>query len=140
MPLFKMGLRQAWAEAARVREDEFQRVMALPTAAEVAVQLMQAFGSDGPRRGKPLTQHDLIEFLTRQRNFASRGQRAMAYKKLAGPVREAMQVLEHAELVYLNVRTDSPDRWHATSAGMEALAQGQHAIELRVAQRGRRSN
>ncbi len=49
--------------------------------------------------GKPLTQHDLIGWMLSQYEFSSRALKALAYQKLEAPIREALQVLEHAEHV-----------------------------------------
>jgi hypothetical protein len=96
---------------------------------------MQAFGAGGPKPGKPLTHRDLAEWLLDRYEFPSRGLRAVAYGKLDAPLREALQILEHAELVYLTVRSERPDTWTATSSGLEALARGKDAVSHSVLHR-----
>jgi hypothetical protein len=59
----------------------------------------------------------------------------VAYGKLDAPLREALQILEHAELVYLTVRSERPDTWTATSSGLEALARGKDAVSHSVLHR-----
>ncbi|OBG97418.1 hypothetical protein A9X05_05385 [Mycobacterium sp. E3298] len=122
-------LKAARAEARRARDAEFARLVALPPTEELAAQLMAAFGPDGPKRGKPLTEYDFIKWVLRRAEFTSRGQRAMSFKKLVGPVREALQVLEHSELVYLSVGGEGKlDNWHPTNRGMVALDEGYDAV------------
>ncbi|OBJ52363.1 hypothetical protein [Mycobacterium sp. 1423905.2] len=136
MPLFKKGFKAAWTEATEALQAQAERVMALPPTADLAAELMDAFGPHGAKRGKPLTQLDLVTWKVRAYQFDSRGQRAMVYKKLGAPIREAMQVLEHAELVYLRVRSESPDTWELTSRGREALNSGTDAVRQCIAERG----
>ncbi len=76
------------------------RVMPLPSSEELAAELMSAFGPDGPKRGKPLT-----------------------------------QILEHAELVYLTVQSESPDNWRTTSLGLATPRGGKDAVRQRISGR-----
>jgi hypothetical protein len=108
VPLFKTNLKTAWAEGKRSAEAEIERVMPMQSAAHLAAPLMQAFGSDGPKRGKSLTQHDLVKWMLSQYEFSSRALKALAYQKIDAAIREALQVLEHAELVYITVDSDRP--------------------------------
>ena len=96
MPLFKTNLKTAWAEGKRSAEAEIERVMPTQSAAHLAAPLMQAFGSDGPKRGKSLTQHDLVKWMLSQYEFSSKALKALAYQKIDAAIREALQVLEHA--------------------------------------------
>jgi hypothetical protein len=128
VPLFKTSFKAAWREAQRAHHAEFQHVVAPPPAADLAAELMQAFAVEGPKRGKPLTEHELVGWKLGSYEFSSRGQRAMCYKKLRAPIREALQVLEHAELVYQTIRTDKPDNWTATSRGLETLKSGNDVV------------
>ncbi|OBK47474.1 hypothetical protein [Mycobacterium kubicae] len=138
MPLFKKNIKAAWTEATAALEAQAERLMALPPAGDLAAELMEAFGPNGAKRGKPLTQLDLVTWKLRGYQFDSRGQRAMVYKKLGAPIREAMQVLEHAELVQLRVRSESADTWSATSRGRQALERGKDAVRQCIAERGGR--
>ncbi|OBF04479.1 hypothetical protein A5730_18145 [Mycobacterium sp. ACS4054] len=129
-------LKAARAEVRRARDDEFARVVDLPPTAELAAQLMAAFGSDGPKPGKPLTQYDFLRWVLRRTEFTSRGQRAMSLKKLVAPVREALQVLEHCELVYLSVGGEGKvDNWRPTNRGLTALAGGHDAVAQCISRR-----
>jgi hypothetical protein len=82
VPLFKTNLKTAWAEGKRSAEAEIERVMPTQSAAHLAAPLMQAFGSDGPKRGKSLTQHDLVKWILSQYEFSSRALKALAYQKI----------------------------------------------------------
>ena len=62
----------------------------MQSAAHLAAPLMQAFGSDGPKRGKSLTQHDLVKWLLSQYEFSSRALKALAYQKIDAAIREAL--------------------------------------------------
>jgi hypothetical protein len=138
VPLFKKSFKTAFAEVNAAEEAEFQRVMALPPAADLAADLMEAFGPDGPKRGKPLTLYDLVDWMLGRYDFSSRRQRVLCSTRLrrnSSPIREALQVLEHAELVYLTIRTDSADNWRATSLGLADLASGKDAVRHRISQR-----
>ena len=89
--------RRERAEADRAAQAEVDRLCALPRA-ELAVELMAAFGEDGPRARGLLTRgRDLIavtEWLLRGHRRAGRHLLA-----LAGPVREALRLLERAGLL-----------------------------------------
>lgn len=62
MPLFKKSFKDAWAQAGADMDQEFARVMDFPPVADIATELMAAFGPDGPKSGKPLTLNDLREW------------------------------------------------------------------------------
>ena len=140
MPLFKKSFKEAWAEASADQDAEFANVMDFPPVPEIATELMAAFGPGGPKRGKPLTYDDLAKWWLDRYEFADRRQRVVCSARLrrggGGPIREALQVLEHAELVYLTVRTDREDIWTATNLGLSALADGKEAVADRVGRRG----
>jgi hypothetical protein len=135
MPLFKKSVKEAWADAERDRDAEFERIMGATSAADLAIDLLRAFGPDGARPSKPKTHIELVEWQLNSLALESRRQRALVYKKLNGPVREALQILEHAELVHRVSRTDSADTWRVTSAGSDALTAGETEIRRLVGQR-----
>lgn len=115
MPLFGKRDQPAEDDTARVH---FEQLMALSTA-ELAAELMPAFGTDGPKHGKDLNRLVLVAWLLR----GYRGAGGVSERReLDKAVIEALQVLEHAELVQL--RTRSPQRWNATRLGETALANG----------------
>ncbi len=122
MPVFPTRFRTAWARMRDAQNTEFVAIFTLPTAQELAVDLFGAFNTGGRRDA--LTEHELIGRLLARHEFSSRGQRSMCYRKLVAPVRDALQVLEHAELVRCRVRTDRPDTWHITAKGRQTLLDG----------------
>jgi hypothetical protein len=61
----------------------------------------------------------------------------LAYQKIDAAIREALQVLEHAELVYITVDSDRPDKWTATGAGLAALARGKDVVRQHITERAR---
>ena len=57
------------------------------------------------------------------------------YQKRETPIREALQVLEHAELVFITVDSERPDKWTATSSGLAALARGKDVVRQHISER-----
>lgn len=130
------NLKAAHAEAQRIHDEEFARVVDLPPTAELAAQLIAAFGSDGRKPGKPLTQYDLVKWVLRRSEFTSRAQQARSFTKLVAPVREALQVLEHSELVYHNVGGEGKaENWRLTNRGLSALYDGYDAVAQCISRR-----
>jgi hypothetical protein len=119
MPLFGKRRDTARDEAERA---EIERLIALP-ATDLAAEIMPAFGPEGPRGSKELTSLQITVWLMR---LHPRGTKSAS--ELNTAVKEALQVLEHAELVML-VRRDSP-RVKATRLGEAALADG--AVKQRI--------
>jgi hypothetical protein len=119
MSLFRKKDHTAEDDAGRV---EFERLMAL-SPADLAAELMPAFGPDGPRHGKDLSSVKLVQWLFR----GVRGVGGVSHPgiKLDAAVQEAMQVLEHAELVRGIKLRDGGRRWNATRLGEAALANGE---------------
>jgi hypothetical protein len=73
--------------------------------------------------GKDLSEAKLVRWLHRQYPDAAGGDTAW----LERPVRESLQVLEHAELVYI-AWFDSPPRWRITRLGMLCLNEGEDSV------------
>ena len=119
------------AESKHALESELQSAMPLPPVADLAAELMPAFGLGGP-----LTLHQLVKWKLDQYEFSSSAKKAIAYPKLETPVREALQVLEHAELLYRTVAEESADKWAATRLGLEALRGGKDVVTQRIKERG----
>lgn len=63
-------------------DQEFARVMDFPPVADIATELMAAFGPDGPKSGKPLTLNDLREWWLDRYDFADRRQRVVCSTRL----------------------------------------------------------
>lgn len=135
MPLFRTSFAKARAESQHALEAELQRVVVVPPTAELAAELMPAFGPDGPRRGKSLTHRELIKWMARNFDFKSRAHRLLGSEKLRDPILEALQVLEHAELVRITVDSDRADNWRATRSGLAALAGGKDVVRQRITMR-----
>ena len=123
MPGFGKKLKALTDEVKRARQAEFERLVAVPPAADLAAELMPAFGPHGPKRGKPLTIDDVAGWMIRDYRLNFR-ERALCLTKLSGPIAEALQVLAHAELVYVTTDGDAPDHWRATNVGLASLANG----------------
>jgi hypothetical protein len=109
--------------------------MPLPLPEDLAAELLPAFGSDGLSAGKPLTQHALVQWQLGKYEFKSRGHRLIGSQKLEAPVREALQILEHAELVYLTVESERPEKCTITGRGLQALRGGKDAVRQRISER-----
>lgn len=124
------------AESKHALESELQSAMPLPPVADLAAELMPAFGPIGAKPGRSLTLHQLVKWKLDQYEFSSSAKKAIAYPKLETPVREALQVLEHAELLYLTVAEESADKWTATRLGLEALRGGKDVVTQRIKERG----
>ena len=126
-------------------------VASLPPA-DLAAELMPAFGPYGPKGGAALTpgsfendhisRQDLENWLLHVHGYPELGFAQRSYGKLLhGPIREAVQLLEHAELVYvryLGSEYDGVDHWagwSATRLGLAALAGGKDAVRQRIKDR-----
>jgi hypothetical protein len=118
LALFRKRDHPAAAEAA---QGDFESLMAL-SPADLAAELMPAFGPDGPRHGKDVHTLQLVSWLLRRYRGASKVSRPA--EKLYAVVGEAMQVLEHAELVQARQSSERSLHWSATRLGAAALADG----------------
>ena len=107
--------------------------------AELAAELMAAFGPDGYQGDDNLKPGHLVDWLFR-------GHRTIPgdyVKTLRRPIREAMQLLEHAELVYVRSMGDGydgqsggpPVAWSATRLGLVFLSDGKAAVRQRIKNR-----
>jgi hypothetical protein len=143
VPLFGQGKDPAEEEAARARQqlaDEasqstqqavddatrarFDWALAAPPA-ELATQLMAALGPDRYQNG--LTETSLRSWL---------GFWEARYRALDHPIDEALQLLEHSELVCVRQISDSGARyWRPTRLGLTTLAQGRDAVRQRIKDR-----
>jgi hypothetical protein len=118
MPLFRKKDHTAEGE---VTQGRFEWLMGL-SSADLAAELMPAFGPDGPRHGKDVHSLQLVSWLMRR--YRDGGNVSRPAEKLYAAVREAMQVLEHAELVHARQSGDGGLHWNATRLGAAALADG----------------
>ncbi|MGX9788858.1 hypothetical protein [Mycobacterium sp. MMS18-G62] len=97
---------------------ELARLNAL-SPADLAGEIMSAFGPDGPKRGGNVTEAHIADWLFRSYRRASVYAAAVRV-----PVLEALQVLEHAELIRLDNPWSAPNYWCATRLGLEAIVNG----------------
>jgi hypothetical protein len=97
---------------------ELARLNAL-SPADLAGEIMAAFGPDGPKRGGTVTQDHIAPWLFRAFPRASRYTAGLRI-----PILEALQVLEHAELIRLDSPWRAPNYWCTTRLGWEAIANG----------------
>jgi hypothetical protein len=124
----------------------------LPPATDLAAELMPAFGPDGPKGGKDLSRSDLggwilpqmlpqCEHKLSQQSLKAlhavvrMGTRGLRLGMELAPISEAVQLLEHAELVYESSRTEQDDYWSATQFGLATLGKGKAAVRQRIKDR-----
>jgi hypothetical protein len=110
----------------------------LAPPADLAAELMPAFGPNGPGGGVDVSARSLAEWLFRtypKPSDSQAQQLRMSYaKELRRPILEAVQVLEHAELVFLS-QTEGPTQYSATRLGEAALANGKAVVRQRIRDR-----
>ncbi len=101
------------------RHAEIERLCALPVA-QLAAEMMVAFGPDGQHPGGEigLGTRDLIEYL----GASTHGPKFEP--DLEKPVREGLQRLEHANLIYLQLLAPYGGVFVITRLGRQALAEG----------------
>ena len=99
-------------------EDIEQLLVSVPPEGLAGV-LMPAFLD-----GKDVGEAKLVSWLHRQHPTVADGD----VRWLERPVREALQVLEHAELIYLSRWSDSPPQWRITRLGTLCLNEGEDAV------------
>jgi hypothetical protein len=118
--MFNRNKPQKQAEEIAAKE-EADRLAALPPA-DLAVEILPAFGPEGPGKGKnSIGTFQIGLYLLRN---DPRGKSYM--KQLLQPIREATQALEHASLVEIRAtdNTGVAARARATRLGAEALEKG----------------
>jgi hypothetical protein len=125
--MFNRNREQKQAEENAAKE-EVDRLIGLPVA-ELAAEVLPAFGPEGPGKdgAKSIGTFQIAMFL--MRDF-SRGKQN--FKEMLGPVREATQALEHAELVEIRLPDNSGvgARAKATRLGLATIADGSVAEKL----------
>ena len=123
-PLFgNREQKQAEKDAAAA---EVTRLAAL-TAADLAVEVMPVFGPGGPKSSAGTGGLNVLQVGIGVMQKFPRGSSML--QQLVEPLREALQVLEHRELI---VRTtiQTGTWWHATRLGESALADGSVATRV----------
>jgi hypothetical protein len=119
VPLFRKSEDKIAKEAAA--QAEYDRLNAL-SPADLAVEVMPAFGPDGPHGHGPNGGINILQalFWLNQAHFPS----GISYiRQLQEPVREAIQALDHAGLVMTSAGREGS--WTAaTRLGLASLADG----------------
>jgi hypothetical protein len=118
MPWFGGGAEKAAQEAAA--QAEFERLSALPRP-ELAVEVMRAFGPGGPG-GKHPGGLNILQVMMAL--MASQPRGVGSIEQLQMPVREALQLLENANLVLSIGDRIGGAHLVATALGQQALAEG----------------
>lgn len=101
--------------------------------AELAVELMCAFDPTVARRGSELALSDFTTWMFR--GYPERGGLIRPARPVQQPILEAVQLLEHSELVYIRWILNNEFRWSATRLGLATLATGKEAVRQRIRDR-----
>jgi hypothetical protein len=103
--------------------------------AELAAELMEAFNPEIPRRVPWLGSTEFEEWMFR--GYPQRTGFILPARPVQEPILEALQLLEHAELVFVRFisTTDGGRSWSATRLGLATLADGKAAVRQRIKDR-----
>jgi hypothetical protein len=125
--MFNRNKQQKQAEDATAKE-EADRIAGLPVA-EVAVEILPAFGPEGPGKGgtKSIGTFQIGMFMMRD---YPRGNQYM--KELLAPIREGTQALEHAGLIEIRATNNGgvAERAMVTRLGLATIEDGSAAEKL----------
>lgn len=100
---------------------------------ELAAELMSAFDpllADGVRT---LAASDFSDWMFR--DFPPRPGFILRARPVQESILEAIQPLEHSELIFVRWIQDNESRWNATRLGLASLADGKPAVRQRIADR-----
>ena len=101
--------------------------------AELAAELMTAFSPDGPHGGTHVSSYDLTEW--QFRGYPKQTGFFAAARPVGEAVSEAVQLLEHSELIYLGWFSNDYPVWSVTRLGTATLGSGKDAIRQRIKDR-----
>lgn len=101
--------------------------------AELAAELMTAFGRDGPHGGTHVSSYDLIEW--QFRGYPKQTGIFVPARPVNDSISEAVQLLEHSELIYLRWFASDYPVWSVTRLGLATLNSGKDAVRQRVKER-----
>lgn len=104
--------------------------------AELAVELMSAFDPElrGPSgRASPLALSDFGDWMFR--GFPARSGFILPARPVQESMLEAIQLLEHSELIYARWVQDNESKWTATRLGLATQADGKAAVRQRIKER-----
>jgi hypothetical protein len=107
------------------------------SAADLADELMQAFGPDGLNGGDWVYENDVIQWLCRGYAMPGHWDQNPASAPVWKPILEALQLLQHAELIVSDVpfTTTWGQRCAATRLGVATRANGKLAVRQRIKDR-----
>jgi len=103
------------------------------SAAELAVEVMAAFDPQVPKRVPYICAFELSDWMFR--GYPERRGIILRARPVQEPMLEAIQLLEHSELVYVRLISDSDRYWSATRLGLATLADGKDAVRQRIKDR-----
>lgn len=101
--------------------------------AELAAELMSAFGPGVPRRVPVLALSDFSDWMFR--GFPQRRGLIVPARPVQESLLEAIQLLQHSELAYVRWIVDNEFRWSATRLGLTTLEEGKAAVRQRIRDR-----
>jgi hypothetical protein len=101
--------------------------------AELATELLSAFDPEVPRRVPWLALSDFSDWMFR--GYPERTGFVLPARPVQEPILEAIQLLEHSELLYVRWIQDNESRWGATRLGLATLAKGKAAVRTRIKDR-----
>ncbi|GAB3005774.1 hypothetical protein [Mycobacterium bourgelatii] len=101
--------------------------------AELAAELMSAFDPAMARRVPELGLSDFTSWMFR--GYPERPGLIKPARPVREPILEAIQLLEHSELVYVRWIVNNEFRWSATRRGLTTLGAGKEAVRQRIKDR-----
>ena len=101
---------------------------------ELAAELMSAFAPEAAvSRASWLAASEFSDWMFR--GFPERRGMIVRARPVQESILEAIQLLEHSELVYVRWIQDNESRWSATRLGLATLATGKTAVRQRIKDR-----
>jgi hypothetical protein len=101
--------------------------------AALAVELMSADDPQLPRRVPWLALSELSDWMFR--DYPERTGLILRARPVQEAILEALQLLEHSELIHTRVIVDNESRWSASRLGLVTLAAGKDAVRQRIKDR-----
>lgn len=101
--------------------------------ADLAAELMAAFGPELSTRVPVLALSEFSAWMFR--GFPERRGLILPARPVSEPILEAIQLLEHSELVYVRWVSDNGFSWSASRLGLATLAEGKAAVRQRIKDR-----
>lgn len=101
--------------------------------AELATELFHAFGSHGVRNGEAVNAAALADWMFR--DYPPQTGFIVTARPVEAAIMEAVQLLEHSELVYLRWTSNDVPVWSVTRLGTSLLINGREAVRQRIRDR-----